>query len=101
MEMVLLKYTGSRTLVKAAYNRKYYAFNKNNDYTESVPEKLAKDLLISGLFTVGVKKAEPVKEEITPAEEAKEEIFSCDKCDFTSKTIHGLKIHKGSHKGRK
>ena len=64
MEMIKLKYTGGRTMVKEAYERKYYVFKKESEYTNSVPDELAKRLILTGLYTPVAEIKEVIKEVI-------------------------------------
>jgi len=49
---VRIKYTGGMSKVKANWTRVLYIFNKENDFTLDVPDKLAKELLITGNYKV-------------------------------------------------
>ncbi len=52
MDLVRIKYTGGMSKVKANWTRVLYTFNKENDFTLDVPDKLAKELLITGNYKV-------------------------------------------------
>lgn len=96
MEMITLRYKGSRSFVKAYYNRQAHIFKKANDFTADVPIVLGKRLLATRqylpVYKVVVVKEAAVQETPTPVK------FVCDICEFEAKSAQGLLVHKAKHK---
>lgn len=91
IEMVKLRYKGGRTLVNAAYNRKYYPFNKNNDYVNEIPLGLAKQLLLTGEYIPAKEEKPIVKEDVVIDK------LVCIVCGFKAKSEFGMIVHSRKH----
>ena len=101
MEMIVLRYNGGRSMMKAVYNRKRYIFNKANDFIAEVPAELAKELLVTGQYLPAAKS--------TPKENTSIEFngvgdvvdlnndFTCGICGFKAKSEQGSLVHKAKH----
>jgi len=106
MNEIILKYIGGKSLSKLYYNRVRYIFNKENNFTASVPlgiwnlvkqtnEFIPAPILEKSEMTMTTTiHTEP--EETKPKEKSDKVI--CDICGFKARSPYGLVVHSRKHK---
>jgi len=109
MESIIIRYTGGKSLSKLYFNRVRYVFNKENNFTASVPlgawyfvkqtnEFIPAPILEKSEMTMTtVIHTKP--EEPKPKEKSTKVI--CDICRFKARSPYGLIVHSRKHKGGK
>jgi len=92
---VLLRYIGGRQNSNEVWDRKKYSFNKENDFTCEVPQKLA-----NWIFQYAQGQYQVIPTKIIEKEVIKEveRSLKCSECDFVAKSEQGLLVHSKKHK---
>ena len=104
MDMISLRYTGGKSIAKLYFNRVRYVFNKENNFTTEVPDKIAWDkntfapALIEKASTSIPFDGDSDTVELSPEKPIDETV--CDVCGFKAKSKSGTMAHKrAKHKG--
>ena len=102
LEMIRLKYIGGKAKSKLYFNRVRYVFNRENDFTESVPRMLWNFVKQTNEFIPAPiaeeKKPSPEPEEVKPKPKEKSDKVVCDICGFKARSPYGLVVHSRKHK---
>ena len=93
---MLIKFVGGRPSSNEIWDRKRYSFNKENDFTCEVPQKLANWLMQYATGQYEVVPTKTIIKEVIKEVEV-ERSLKCDKCDFIAKSEQGLIVHHKKH----